>query len=99
MCANCCFPATLSHWTEAGAASATDRMRNRYRRGAALRVALAPYGLTSHDDGATSGIALGDRTGRMEMVDSLADLWIAAERLCGRPIDPLDPRFTRGEGA
>jgi hypothetical protein len=99
MCANCCFPATLAHWTEAGAASATDRMRNRYRRGAALRVALAPYGLTAHDDGTTSGIALGDRTGRMEMVDSLADLWIAAERLCGRPIDPLDPRFTRGEGA
>ena len=97
MCSNCGFPSTLAHWTEAGAASASDRIRNRFRRAAGLRVALQSYGLTAHDDGATSGIALADKTGRIEIVESLADLWVAAERLGGRPIDPLDARFTAPE--
>lgn len=94
MCSNCGFPSTLAHWTEAGAASATDRIRNRFRRAACLRIALASYGLTAYDDGSTSGIALSDKTGRTEIVETLADLWVAAERLSGRPIDPLDDRFT-----
>lgn len=98
MCSNCGFPSTLAHWTEAGAANATDRIRNRFRRAAGLRAALSTYGLTAYDDGSTSGIALADRTGRIEIVETLADLWVAAERLCGRPIDPLDPRFTAAEG-
>jgi len=95
MCSNCGFPSTLAHWTEAGAGNATDRLRSRFGRAASLRIALAPYGLTAYDDGATSGIALSDRTGRTEIVANLNDLWVAAERLCGRPVDPLDARFTR----
>jgi hypothetical protein len=95
MCSNCGFPSTLAHWTEAGASNATDRLRSRFRRSASLRVALSSYGLSAHDDGATSGIALSDKTGRIEIVENLKDLWVAAERLCGRPVDPLDPRFTR----
>lgn len=94
MCSNCGFPSTVGHWTEAGAASAHDRMRARFRRAALLNRALATYGLTAHDDGATPGVALSDRTGRVEIVDDLAALWAAAERLGGRPVDPLDPRFT-----
>lgn len=99
MCSNCGFPSTLAHWTEAGAANATDRIRARYRRAACLRAALASYGLTAHDDGATTGVAIADRTGRIEIVETLADLWAVAERLGGRPVDPLDPRFTAAEGA
>lgn len=93
MCLNCRFPSTREHWTEAGAATAGDRLRNRFRRCAVLRVALERYGLSAHDDGATNGIAVSDRTGRTQIVDDVAELWIVAERLCGRPVDPLDPRF------
>jgi hypothetical protein len=32
-----------------------------------------------------------DRKGRAEVVDDLGGLWAAAERLAGRPLDPLDP--------
>ena len=31
------------------------------------------------------------RTGRSVVVDHLGALWPAAEKLAGRPIDPLDP--------
>jgi hypothetical protein len=97
MCSNCGFPSSLGHWTEAGAATAHDRIRARFHRAALLRGVLAPYALTAHDDGTTPGIALSDRTGRVEIVEDLAALWPAAERLGGRPIDPLDPRYTAPE--
>ena len=38
-----------------------------------------------------SSYVLRTKTGRSEMVSSLAELWPAAERLLGRPCDPLDP--------
>lgn len=98
MCLNCGFPSTIGHWSEAGAVTATDRLRSRFRRAAALGAALGRYGLTAYDDGSGSGIALADRTGRTEIVESLAQVWTTAERLCGRPIDPLDPRFTADDG-
>lgn len=98
MCLNCGFPSTIGHWSEAGSVTATDRLRNRFRRATALGAALGSYGLTAYDDGSGSGIALADRTGRTEIVESLADVWTTAERLCGRPIDPLDPCFTADDG-
>jgi hypothetical protein len=33
---------------------------------------------------------LSTATGKTEIVDNLAHLWMAAERLLGRPCDPLD---------
>jgi hypothetical protein len=48
---------------------------------------------SDHDDGTTPGVTLSDRTGRHEMVADVAQVWAAAERMCGRAIDPLDPRF------
>ena len=32
-----------------------------------------------------------DGKGRSELVQDLGDLWPAAEKLAGRPLDPLDP--------
>lgn len=98
MCSNCGFPMTVAHWTEAGAATAMDRIRSRFRRAAVLRDILEPFGLLMHDDGMTQGVVISDKTGRIELVEDLTGLWITAERLLGRPVDPLDPRFTAPEG-
>ena len=94
MCANCGFPSAPGHWTEAGLASASDRIRSRFRRAQVLQAVLSGYGLTAHDDGAIPGLTLATRTGHHEMVADLAEVWAAAERMSGRRIDPLDPRFT-----
>jgi hypothetical protein len=37
-----------------------------------------------------SAFVLSTATGKTEIVDNLAHLWMAAERLLGRPCDPLD---------
>jgi hypothetical protein len=93
MCANCGFPAAPGHWTEAGAASATDRLRARFRRAQVLQTILSGYGLTAHDDGAIPGITVATKTGNHVMVADLTEFWAAAERIGGKVIDPLDPRF------
>jgi hypothetical protein len=38
---------------------------------------------------------LSTATGKTEIVDNLTHLWTAAERLIGRPCDPLDPALVR----
>ena len=93
MCANCGFPAAQGHWADAGAASAFDRIRGRLQRARILAPVLASYGLTVHDDGSGSGFILANRTGHQVMVNTLSELWEEAERIIGRPVDPLDPRF------
>ena len=48
------------------------------------------YGLTLSDWQASSFV-LSTATGKTEIVDNLGHLWAAAEKLLGRPCDPLDP--------
>jgi hypothetical protein len=93
MCANCGFPAAQGHWTDAGAASAFDRIRGRLQRARVLAAVLAPYGLAIHDDGSGASFTLANRTGHQVMVNTLSELWEAAERITGRPVDPLAPCF------
>jgi hypothetical protein len=93
MCANCGFPAAPGHWTEAGAASATDRLRARFRRAQVLQTILSSYGLTAHDDGLIPGLTVATKTGNHVMAADLTEVWAAAERIVGKVIDPLDPRF------
>ena len=94
MCANCGFPAAPGHWTEAGAATAPERLRARFRRAQVLQTVLSGYGLTAHDDGVIPGITVATKTGNHVMAADLAEFWAAAERIGGKAIDPLDPRFT-----
>lgn len=94
MCANCGFPAAPGHWTEAGAATAPDRLRARFRRAQVLQTILSGYGLTAHDDGVIPGITVATKTGNQVMTADLAEFWAAAERIGGKVVDPLDPRFT-----
>ena len=98
MCSACGYPAAPGHWTEAGAASAPDRLRSRFRRSQVLKSVLAPYGLTAHEDGQVVGIVVATLSGQHTMARDLAEVWAAAERLAGRAVDPLDERFVGGKG-
>lgn len=93
MCNACGNPAAPGHWTDAGTTTPGDRLRARFHRAQVLRNVLRPYGLTAHDDGSVPGIQVSTLSGAHVIVDTLADLWVEAERLAGRPIDPLDPRY------
>jgi hypothetical protein len=93
MCASCGFPAAPGHWTEAGAANGPDRLRARFRRAKILQAVLPSYGLTAHDDGLIPGMTVATRTGNQVLTADLDEVWRAAERMIGQPIDPLDSRF------
>lgn len=97
MCASCGFPAAPGHWTEAGAASAPDRLRARFRRAEVLKSVLPAYGLTAHDGAQVPGIQLSTLSGNHAIVRDLEEVWVAAEKLSGGPVDPLDPRFIGGD--
>jgi hypothetical protein len=96
MCSACGFPAAPGHWTEAGAADAPDRLRARFRRAQVLQLVLGTYGLTAHDGGQVPGIQISTLSGDHTIARDLAEVWATAERLAGRAVDPLDPRFIGG---
>lgn len=93
MCNACGNPAVPGHWTDGGAASPRDRLRARFHRAAVLNAILRPYGLSAYDGGSVPGIQLSTLSGAQVIVQNLAEVWAEAERLGGRPIDPLDPRY------
>jgi hypothetical protein len=100
MCALCGVLGGDGHWTDAAArpgvftrnVDSLQRRRERIKRVACAQKVLGFYGLTLSDWQASSFI-LSTRTGKTEIVDNLAHLWSAAEKLIGRPCDPLDPRL------
>ena len=85
------------HWTDAVArpgvftrnTDAAARRRDRMKRVAAANRVLAYYRMKLAD-WQGSAFVLSTPTGKTEIVDNLAHLWIAAERLRGGPCDPLD---------
>lgn len=89
MCSLCGFPAAPGHWTEAGAATAQDRLRERFRRAAMLSVLLRPVGIRVHDGGLVPGIQVTAPGGATTIVPDLEALWVEVARLTGRPFDPL----------
>ncbi len=97
MCNACGNPAVPGHWTEAGAATPSDRLRARFHRAGLLDKVLRPYGLTAYDGGVVPGIQLSTLSGNQSIVPDLSAVWAEAERLLGRPIDPLDPVFLNGD--
>jgi hypothetical protein len=104
MCILCGEFVTQHHWTEKHAddkvrasidAGAKDenrrnRRRERVRRAALANEVLRHYGLKVSDWSGTKYV-LRDGKGRSELVQDLGSLWPAAQRLAGRPLDPLDP--------
>src|ERR687889_802875 len=104
MCILCGEFVTRIHWTEKHAedrarasivAGAKDenrrnRRRERTRRAAVTNEVLRHYGLKVTDWSGTKYV-LRDGKGRFELVQDLGSLWPAAQKLTGRPLDPLDP--------
>jgi hypothetical protein len=81
-----------SHWAETGSGR-----RARVFRVRLLNRVLDHFGLRL-DDWSGSVYVLRDRKGRAEVVPDLGALWVAAERLAGRRLDPLDPSLLRALG-
>jgi hypothetical protein len=94
MCSACGYPAAPGHWTEAGAATVSDRLRSRFRRAEVLRKVLSAYGLKAHDGGLVPGIQISNQFGNETIARDLSEVWLTAEQWTGKAIDPLDPRFT-----
>ncbi len=67
-----------------------DRRRDRLHRAALVNEVLRHYGLRVQE-WSGSKYLLRDGKGRSEIVQDLGGLWPAAQRLAGRPLDPLDP--------
>jgi hypothetical protein len=97
VCALCGVLGGSDHWTDAPgrpgvytrAADPLERRRERARRVAVANRVLAHFGMQVSDWQGAS-FMLSTATGKMEMVDNLSHLWSVAERLSGRPCDPLD---------
>jgi hypothetical protein len=98
MCALCGVLGGTEHWADAHARPGAftrntgplERRRERARRVAHANRILTHFGL-SLSDWQGSAFMLSTRTGKTELVDNLGHLWAAAEKLLGRPVDPLDP--------
>jgi hypothetical protein len=74
------------HWAEDGG------RRPRLVRVALLNRVLSHYGLELRD-WAGRVYVLRDRKGRSAVVGEIGTLWVEAERLAGRRLDPLDPEL------
>ena len=100
MCALCGVLGGDGHWTDAVArpgvftrnVDSLQRRRERIQRVACAQKVLGFYGLTLSDWQGTSFL-LATLTGKSEIIGDLGHLWAAAERLSGRPCDPLDPDY------
>jgi hypothetical protein len=100
MCSLCGVIGGNEHWADAVArpgvftrqTGPAERRQERARRVRVANAALGPFGLTLSDWQGTAFL-LSTRTGKTELVEDLAHLWATAERLAGRPCDPLDPAF------
>ena len=98
MCALCGIIGGAEHWADAhvrpGAFTRNtgplERRRERARRVTAANRVLRAFGL-SLSDWQGSAFLLATRTGKTALVRDLGHLWVSAEALIGRPLDPLDP--------
>ena len=97
MCALCGVLGGGDHWSDAVAqpgvftrnTSSHDRRRERTDRIAIANRILKRFGMSLGDWQGTSYV-LSTATGKSEIVENLAHLWPAAQRLSGRVLDPLD---------
>jgi hypothetical protein len=86
MCA-LCGVLLNEHWAEQ-----EGGRRGRVFRVRLLNRVLGHFGLRL-DDWSGRVYVLRDRKGRSVVVSDLGVLWVEAERLAGRPLDPLDPEL------
>lgn len=97
MCGLCGILGGQDHWTDAIARdgvytrnrSPQARRLERLQRVRIANQTLRHYGLTL-EDWQSNAYILRTATGKSEVFDSLNHLWPTAEKLIGRPCDPLD---------
>ena len=107
MCSLCGILGADGHWTDRVAdpresepaapgpeQTSGSRRQERLQRCALANRVLAHYRLKLADFEGQSYL-LRSATGRSELVPDLVGMWAAAERLAGRPCDPLDPALMR----
>lgn len=100
MCALCGMLSGKGHWSDsasapavfAGRAEAQTRIRERQARTRILNRVLKQHGIVVKDWSGNSYL-LTSLTGRTALVDTIGELWGAAERLSGRTFDPLDETY------
>jgi len=92
MCGLCGILGVAEHWTDSagGAPGATaSRQADRQHRARIANAVLGVFGLKLSDW--MNRYTLTGPTGRSAVIDNLGAVWPMAERLTGRPCDPLDP--------
>ena len=100
MCGLCGILGGHDHWTDAIARdgvytrnhSPRARRLERAQRIRTANLVLRHFGLKL-DDWLASSYILRTATGKSEVFESLIHLWPTAEKLIGRPCDPLDDAF------
>ena len=91
MCA-LCGVLLNEHWAEQDGGR-----RGRVFRVALLNRVLAHFGLRL-DDWGSRVYVLRDAKGRSAVVGDLGAIWAEAEKLAGRPLDPLEPALLASLG-
>ena len=97
MCGLCGVLAGADHWTDTGATpqGTTPSQLRQIRTRLANRV-LAHYGLKLID--APGMLMLRSATGQSALVPHLGALWMAADRIGRKPLDPLDSELIAALG-
>jgi hypothetical protein len=100
MCALCGVLGGKGHWSDSASAPAVfagrtepqTRTRERQARVRILNAVLKQHGVVVKDWSGNAYLLTG-RTGRTAMIDTVGEIWAAAERISGRRCDPLDERY------
>jgi len=100
MCALCGVLGGKGHWSDSASAPAVfaartepqTRTRERQARTRILNRVLKQHGVVVKDWSGNAYL-LTSLTGRTAIVDTIAELWGAAEKLSGRTFDPLDETY------
>jgi len=106
MCALCGVLGGKGDWSDSASApeafaSRTERptrMRERQVRTRLLNTVLRHQGVSVKDWSGNAYLLTG-RTGRTAIVETVAEIWPAVERISGRVCDPLDERYLGTLGA
>jgi hypothetical protein len=100
MCALCGVLGGKGEWSDSAAAPAVfagrtqpqTRLRERQARTRILNAVLKHHGVSVKDWSGNSYL-LASRTGRTAIVETVGEIWAAAERIAGGICDPLDERY------
>ena len=90
MCLLCYSLIGEEHWTDVPVGG-QEPTRARAQRQKILAAICAAHGLDYKDDPTGVTAMMSDRKGSVTVVRGLAEVWVAAEDLAHRPLDPLDP--------